>query len=113
MLKIFVAVLLIESITEIIVKSNIFIPFRSFLFEKGQSSKVFEWLHDLLDCGHCTSVWIGWFMALLLFTDKTYLVNYYVDWFFIGLVLHRLANYLHIIIDRIKGKDDYIEGQGI
>lgn len=111
-IKCFFAVILIEAITEILVKSNIFVPLRSFLFEKGQSCKALEWFHDLLDCGHCTSVWIGWFTALLLFTNKTYLINIYVDWFFIGLVLQRLSNILHNIIDRIKGKDDLIEGQG-
>ena len=107
------SILLVEAISEILTKSEFFYPLRSFLFDKGQSSKVLEWVHNLLDCGYCTSVWIGWFIALLLFTDETYLLNIYVDWFFIGLLLHRLSNITHNLIDTIKGKDDINEGQGI
>lgn len=112
-IKIFLAILLIEATTEILTESNIFFPFRAFLFEKGKSNKIFGWLHDLIDCGHCTSVWIGWFFALLLFTDKMYIFNVYVDWIFIGLVLHRLSNITHMLITKIKGKDDIFGGEGI
>ncbi len=112
-IRICFTILLIEAISEILVESTIFFPFRAFLFEKGKNSKVLKWLHDLIDCGFCTSVWVGLFFALLLFTDKTYLLNVYVDWFFIGLALHRLSNILHILIIKIKGKDDTFDGEGI
>ena len=112
-IKICLTILLIEAIVEILTESTIFIPFRAFLFEKGKNSKVFAWLHDLMDCGYCTSVWVGCFFALLLFTDRTYLLNVYVDWIFIGLALHRLSNIFHILITKIKGKDDIFDGEGI
>ena len=92
-------VILTEAITEIITKSNMFIPVRQFFFDRSKN-KLFDWIHNLLDCGYCTSVWIGWFTAIL-FLDYIDIVDGYVEWFFVGLVVHRLSNVLHNIFDVI------------
>ena len=104
-------IILTEAITEIIVKSNLFIPIRKYFFER-RNNKLSNWIHDLLDCGYCTSVWIGWFTAIL-FLDYINIVDGYVEWFFLGLVVHRLSNVLHDILDIIyRGKEINFSGQG-
>ena len=105
------SVALVESITELLTKSEIFIPVREWFFDR-RDNKVLRYLHNVLDCGYCTSVWSGWFVALLFFRDLD-LLSVWVDWFFIGLVLHRMANALHHIIDRLdRYKSIDVEGQG-
>jgi len=93
-------IILTEALTELTVKSKILSPFREFFFKKRKSSKLYNKIHELLDCGYCMSVWIGWFFGILLFNEYL-LLNKYIDWFFIGLLLHRLSNFLHNIYDRI------------
>ena len=109
-LKLFISVLMVEAITEIVVKSDIFYPVRKFLFGK-KDIKIFQFLHNLLDCGYCFSVWAGWFVCLLLNPMGNFiLINQYIDWFFVGLFLHRLSNLTHFILDVFR-KLGYI-GQG-
>ena len=103
MFKFLMAIIITEAITEIVVKSELFFPFRKYVFEKGKNSSFFKWVHSLIDCGYCFSVWIGWFTAFLLFSGDSFLVNSYVDWFFIGLIIHRLSNIFHFLIDRLHG----------
>jgi hypothetical protein len=98
MLKYLLAIILIEALTELISKSEFFKPIREFFFNR-QNNKFFNWLFNLLDCGYCTSVWIAWFV---LFT-YILLDNFYINLFFYGIILHRLSNIIHFIIDRIKG----------
>jgi len=100
--KLIFAVVVTEAFTELITKAEITEPIRKFIFTKGHKNRVFNWLHRLLDCGYCTSVWIGAFMALFLFKD-VHFVTPYLDWLFIGLVLHRFSNVLHFVIDKLRG----------
>lgn len=86
----------VEAITQIITKSEIFSPVREFFYNR-RKNKVFNWLHDLLDCGYCTSVWIGWLVAALW----VFAGNLVIDILFVGIVLHRLSNIFHFIIDRL------------
>jgi len=90
------AVILTEAITQLITKSEVFRPIRKFFFIRKEN-KFFNWVHDLLDCGYCTSVWVGWFVAICMITINDIILNV----FFAGIVLHRLSNVLHFIIDRI------------
>lgn len=92
-------IVLTEALTELIVKSEILRPFRKFFFDRKEN-KLFSKTHELLDCGYCTSVWIGWFFAILFFSGGL-LISKYIDWFFIGLIFHRLSNFLHNIYDRV------------
>lgn len=86
----------VEAITQILTKSELFSPVREFFFNR-RKFKLFKFIHDLLDCGYCTSVWVGWLVAgLWVLTDSLI-----IDILFTGLVLHRLANILHFCIDRL------------
>lgn len=94
-------IIFIEAVTEIITKSELFSPIRKFFFNK-KHIKFCNFIHDLLDCGYCTSVWVG-----LLSTYIFLFVNNIVfNVFFIGIVLHRLSNVLHFVIDRINRNHD-------
>ena len=110
--KIIFAIVLTEAITEIVVKSEIFLPIRKALFD-NKKFRFFEWLHSLLDCGYCFSVWAGWFVALILLmpNQEVVFVSKYIDWFFIGLALHRGSNVLHYVIDCFRKWSD--NGQGV
>jgi hypothetical protein len=101
-LKIFLAIVLTEAITELVVKSEIFRPLRAKIFNLGQDNKFFNWLHNLLDCGYCFSVWAGWTVAFLFYQEYN-LISPYIDWFIVGLFLHRSANLFHNIMDRVHG----------
>ncbi len=96
------SVILTEAITEIVTKSELFEPLRSKVFKLGQSNKFFKWLHSLLDCGYCFSVWSGILIALLFFKDIG-LLHWSMDWFFVAIVLHRSSNLFHNVMDRIHG----------
>lgn len=97
--KLIFAIILTEAITEIVTKSVIFSPIREFFFNRRKNA-LFNWIHELLDCGYCTSVWVGWLLAILFFNEKM-LIDRYIDWIFIGLFLHRLSNLLHNIFDKV------------
>lgn len=103
-IKFFIAIVITEALTEIITKSEIFQPFRASIFKLGKQSKIFEWIHNLLDCGYCFSVWVGCAVAFLFLEDFG-LVHKYVDWFIMGIFIHRLSNVFHNIVDRIHGID--------
>ena len=98
LLNILLAIVSVEAITNLLTKSELFLPVRKFFFDR-KSNKIFNWFHSLLDCGYCTSVWIGWFIAILFLLDG--LTNFFI----IGIALHRLANLFHHIIDRIWGTE--------
>ncbi len=95
LLNILLGTVLTEAITGIVTKSEIFRPLRKLLFDLGQDRKIFLWFHNLLDCGYCFSVWAGTLSSFLLFRDSSIFVC-----LLLGLVLHRLSNILHDIIDR-------------
>jgi hypothetical protein len=99
-------IIAIEATTGILVKSDIFKPVRAFFFER-RTKKTFKFIHNVLDCSYCTSVWVGLFYATML---ALYIVNalpHILALFFMGLVLHRLSNILHFIIDRIDSNHNY------
>ena len=96
------AIIVTEAITELLTKSEFFSPVREWFFNR-RDKKVFDFIHRLLDCGFCTSVWIGLFVSLILI--KLEIVSLYIDWFIVWLVVHRCSNVLHFIIDRARGLD--------
>jgi len=98
-LEFILAVICVEAITNLLTKSEIFKPFRKFFFDRREN-KAFRFIHELLDCGYCTSVWVGWFVGFL------YLKGYLCNLLFIGIGLHRLSNILHHLIDRMWNKED-------
>lgn len=94
-----IAIVITETITEIITKSKLFEPLHEWFFNR-RDNKFFNFIHYLLDCPYCFSVWVGTFVSI--FIVKFNIVSVYIDWFIVGLLLHRLSNILHNIIDRTR-----------
>ena len=98
-LEIICTIILIEAITNILTKSDIFRPLRAYLFESN--NKVLRFIHNILDCPYCTSVWVSLSSIILLCLYLNNLLPHILALFFMGVILHRLSNVLHFIIDRI------------
>ena len=107
LLQFIFTVILTEAITNILTKSSIFAPIREFLFNR-RKNKLFEFLHDILDCPYCTSVWVGVFCACMLYLYVIGQLPLILVLFFSGIVIHRLSNILHFIIDRFNKNNDIV-----
>lgn len=105
--KLLLALVTTEAITEIVVKSEIFNPIRKFIFGLGQNNIFFGWLHNLLDCGYCFSVWSSALVTFLLFRDNFsgYGLNGILVMGILVLFIHRLSNVFHSIMDKVQDKD--------
>ena len=107
-LKIIMAVIATEAATNLITKSEFSIRFIKEPLFKLRHFKVFNFIHDILDCGYCTSVWMACIFALFFLTNS---FNFVI----LILVLHRLANVLHFSIDLIdekRSRDLYFTSKG-
>lgn len=93
-LLIIIAIICVESITNILSKSQFFEFLREFLRRHN------TFLFDLINCPYCLSCWIGMFMSCMLWLYYVELLLLPAEIFFIGLALHRLSNILHHLIDR-------------
>lgn len=93
-------IILVEAITEIVTKSEIFEPLRAYIFRRAKNSFFFTWLHKLLDCGYCFSMWSGMLISILFLRD-VFMLHWSIDWFIMAIVLHRLSNMFHNIMDVI------------
>lgn len=102
---IILSVIFTEAVTEVVTKSEIFTPFRALIFRIGKKVKIFEWLHRLLDCGYCFSVWAGLFASgLILSKCFTVDIIFLIVWFVFGIVIHRLSNLWHDVLDYLSRK---------
>jgi len=93
--KIIMAVIFIEALTELVVKSEFFHPVRKWFFKID--NKVCKFIHEILDCGYCFSVWASIFTIGMF----SMLDNIYVIYFIYIIVLHRLSNLFHFLVDRL------------
>jgi len=97
-----------EALTEIVVKSMLFKPFRE-LLDKLPGG-LFKGASRVFFCGHCFSVWAALFIvcSLFVFVDLRVSGLYEVPKPVFGLILvlvvHRLSNYLHMFVDRYVDK---------
>jgi len=91
------AVIATEAATNLITKSEFSIQFIKKPLFKWRHIKFFNFIHDLLDCGYCSSVWMACIFALFFLTNS---FNFVI----IVLVIHRLSNVLHFIIDWLDKK---------
>lgn len=98
--RVVISVVLTEALTQIITKSLLFLPLRAWFFNR-KHNKILEFIHELLDCGYCMSVWVGCFCSILLLNDIK-LVFWPIDWFLWGLIVHRLSNFFHFIMDYFR-----------
>ena len=104
-IKFLFAVVLTESITNIVSKSGVFLPFREFLFSRAEKSLIFNYFYDLVTCPYCFSVWVGWFSVVVLgLYAKVGFLDSYFGYFLVGLVVHRMSNVLHYLIDRVDSR---------
>ena len=95
----FVAVLATEAATNLLTKSEFSSrTIKKFLF-RWRHIDTCNFLHELLECGYCTSVWVA------IPTAYWYLerINY-VDLIVFALIIHRLSNILHFYIDVLDEK---------
>lgn len=98
-LQILITIISIEAITNLISKSVLFEPIRKLLFKS--KNRILNFIHEGIDCPYCTSVWVSLFCTVMLYLDVINLLPQILALFFIGLVLHRLSNIVHFLIDRI------------
>jgi len=98
-LEILATIILIEAITNFLGKSELLKPLREFLY--NSNNRILKFFHDLLDCPYCTSVWVSLFSIIVLCLYINNLLPHILALFFMGIILHRLSNILHFIIDRI------------
>ena len=94
-----IAVIVTESITEIVSKSKLFSPVLEWFFNRRER-KIFNFIHSLLECPYCLSVWVGTLVGIFVVNIR--IVNPIIDWFIVGLLIHRAANLLHNSIDRTR-----------
>jgi len=106
MINFITAIILTELLTELIVKSYFFEPLRKFFFVRQEKNILLNKISYLLECGYCFSVWAAMFSVLLcIYTfDFEYLqYKHILNLLIGGLVVHRLSNVWHFIIDRLRG----------
>ena len=103
-------VILVEALTNILSKSTIFEPVRKYCFES--SNKLLNFIHKLLDCPYCTSVWIAVFVVGLYKLYINNLLPSILTLFFMAIILHRLSNIFHFIIDRLDSSHILFVGNG-
>lgn len=94
------SIIVTEALTELLVKSEFFKPLRAWLFN-NKSNILSKFIHTVLDCGYCTSIWVAFFVSIYLIDISSIFIN--VGWFVAWLVVHRLSNLLHFCIDRVHG----------
>lgn len=96
----------IEALTNIISKSELFKPLRAFLFNRSNIGIV-KFLHDLIDCPYCTSVWVSLFYVSLIYLSEVFMFSGIVLFFMLVFAFHRISNILHHIIDRVDINSGY------
>jgi len=93
-----ISIIFTEAITELCVKSELFSPVREWFFN-NKDNKLYNFIHSLLTCGYCFSVWAAALSVLLvIFTN-----NVVINTFILVIVVHRLSNVFHFIVDRFRG----------
>jgi len=106
LLLIILFIISIEATTNIVSKSEFFKPLRKYLFNHSNYRAV-RFIHDLIDCPYCTSVWISLFYvcaALLLMNTHGFIA---LETLMIVVSFHRLSNILHYVIDRLDRSNGY------
>jgi len=97
LLDMILAVIATEAATNLITKSEFSVRFIKEPLYKRRQVKFFSFIHDILDCGYCTSVWSAVLFALFFLTNS-------FNFIIIVLVIHRLSNVLHFTIDWLDEK---------
>jgi len=105
-IELMLLVIVTEATTEIIVDSKIFseIRFRirkkAFPEQPGSSNPIFVFVAELISCGYCTSVWVAMWWSL--FAPSFFKFGFIINWVIMGMVIHRLSNWLHVVYSLVK-----------
>ena len=103
----FLLILNIEAVTNILSKSEMFKPLRAFLFNRSDN-RIIKFLHEILDCPYCLSVWVSLFYITVLYiTMYVYALSSVFIFIMLVIAFHRLSNILHHIIDRVDKTSGY------
>lgn len=100
-LKFLLIIICVEAITELLSKSEFFMPLRKYLFEKQKP--VYRFLHDIIDCPYCLSVWVSVINVVYFYFIFKYTTSIIFMFIPMVLVFHRMSNILHFIIDKLRG----------
>lgn len=98
-LTLFVLAFITEAIVELVIKSEIFRPIRENIFKLG------TWFQKLFTCGYCFSVWVA--LAAVNAVPEVILPLsdvFLVDSLLTVLVVHRMSNITHNVIDKWTDK---------
>ncbi|MBD3260368.1 MAG: hypothetical protein GF334_01600 [Candidatus Altiarchaeales archaeon] len=89
----------VEALTEIVIKSEVFRPFRELIFKLG------PFFQKLFTCGYCFSVWVA-LAAVSAVPDLVLPLSgvFGVNMLLTILVVHRLSNVIHNVIDKWTDK---------
>ena len=108
-LQIVATIILIEAITNILGKSDLFSPVREFIFKKGKGNKLFRFVHNMIDCPYCLSVWVSLLCTTMLYLHINNLLPFILIWAFVVLILHRLSNVVHFLIDKTDSNHEGLD----
>lgn len=100
-INLFILVIVVENITEVLVKSEIFKPVRG-LFFNYRRYKICNFVHDLLDCGYCTSFWVSLLFCIVNLNNLFYNDYNFFDSVLMVLIVHRLSNVFHYLVDLLR-----------
>jgi predicted Abi (CAAX) family protease len=76
------------------------------LIEAMGENKLFRFIHALVDCPYCLSVWVSLLCVVLLYLYINNCLPFVLVWACVVIIFHRLSNILHFVIDRIEGNSD-------
>ena len=96
--EILLAIILVENITELVVKSQLFEPVRRVVIYFN------DFLGKLIRCGQCLSLWTSIGVVFLVDVSYNFTEHSYLNLFLTALIVHRLSNYLHNFCDKCLDK---------
>jgi len=105
LLYILFCIICIEASTELLSKSEIFKFVREFLFNR-RKCKLFAFIHEMVDCSYCLSVWLSALYVCFFYLVIIDLIPFGFIFIPIVVVFHRLSNILHFLIDRVNGNSN-------
>lgn len=94
------AIIAIEAVTEIIVSSQIAEPLRAWCYYNS------SFLHKLVNCGYCTSVWISVLVSISILGLTGLPVS--VECVILTFALHRLSNVWHEFVVRWLNRSPFM-----
>jgi len=105
-LMIILAAILTEALCQLWVDGLPVQPLRRFV-KSFSDNKHYQ---EFLDCKYCQSVWLGWVVAYVAafiymeIKNIEFHILFFAIPFFVGIIIHRLSNYLHAVYDLIYSK---------